>query len=155
MLPYHPTRRACLGLLGGLPLAGLARPAWAASPEVFAVDGVAIGGTDPVAYFRQNAPVPGLADFALMWRGATWVFASAETMDAFEMNPDAYAPQFGGYCAYALAKGSLASSVPEAWTIYQDRLYLNYSLAVRDDWQADIPGYLAQAAALWPAILQS
>ena len=155
MLPHRPTRRACLGLLSGLPLLGLARPAWAASPEVFAMDGLAIGGTDPVAYFEQNAPVPGVSDFALMWRGATWVFASADSMEAFEMNPDAYAPQFGGYCAYALAQGSLAASVPEAWTIYQHRLYLNYSVAVRQHWQADIPGYLAQASAYWPAILRS
>lgn len=148
------SRRAFLGLMAGLPAMGLARPA-AAAPEVFADAGLAINGTDPVAYFTQAAVIPGLPDHVLMWRGATWAFSSAETMDAFEMNPDAYAPQFGGYCAYALAQGSLASSVPEAWTIYNGRLYLNYSLSVRDDWLADVPGYLALATAQWPAILNS
>lgn len=155
MLAQTLHRRASLGLIASLPLAAWARPARAATAEVFAADGLAIGGTDPVAYFRQNAAVPGRPDYALMWHGATWVFASAETMEAFEMDPDAFAPQFGGYCAYALAQGSLAPSVPEAWTIYQDRLYLNFSLAVRQEWLADIPGYLALAAPLWPAILQS
>ena len=42
-------RRHVLGLLAATPL--LARPAFAASPQVFAVDGVAIRGTDPVTYF--------------------------------------------------------------------------------------------------------
>ena len=152
---FRPTRRASFGLLASLPLVGLGRPVWAASPEVYADSGLALGGTDPVAYFRQGEAVAGLTDYALMWRGATWAFSTAETMEAFEMNPDAYAPQFGGYCAYALAQGSLSPTVPEAWTIYQDQLYLNYSLDVRQEWQADIPGYLAMAAPQWPAILQS
>lgn len=147
------SRRAFLGLLSGLPALGLARPV-AAAPEVFADTGLAINGIDPVAYFTQSVAVPGLTDHVLMWRGATWAFSSAETMDAFEMNPDAYAPQFGGYCAFALAHGSLSPSIPEAWTIYAGRLYLNYSLPVRDEWQADIPGFLALADAQWPAILQ-
>lgn len=148
------TRRSTLGLLSALPVLGFARPVMAASSEVYSSDGLAIGGTDPVAYFQQADAVPGLAEFALMWRGATWAFASAANMESFEMNPDAFAPQFGGYCAFALAKGALASTVPEAWTIYENRLYLNNSLPVRDEWAADIPGYLAQAAPYWPAILQ-
>lgn len=160
MMPYsHPTRRSCLGLLAGLPVLAVAlavaRPVWAAAPEVFSVQGLALGGTDPVAYFTRNTAVPGLPDHVLMWRGATWAFSTAETMDAFEMNPDAYAPQYGGYCAFALAKGALAPSVPEAWTIYQGRLFLNASLTVREAWLADVPGYLALADPHWPAILQS
>lgn len=147
-------RRAVLGLLAAYPAFGLANPALAASPEVFSKDGLAIGGTDPVAYFRQGAAVQGQIDYALMWHGATWAFASAANMEAFEMNPDAFAPQFGGYCAYALAQGALVSTVPEAWTVHQDRLYLNFSLSVRDEWSADIPGFLALAAKNWPARLQ-
>ena len=99
-------RRHVLGLLAATPL--LARPAFAASPQVFAVDGVAIRGTDPVAYFDQMMPVAGKADHALMWNGAQWLFASAENMAKFEANPEAFAPQYwwllclcdaeGGYC---------------------------------------------------------
>ncbi len=156
-------RRTILGLLATLPVLGpvlspmlwLAGPALAAAPEVYSQAGLAISGTDPVAYFRDGAAVRGHLDFALMWHGATWAFATAENMEAFEMNPDAYAPQFGGYCAFALAQGTLASTVPDAWTIYQGRLYLNYSLSVRDQWTADIPGNLARAAERWPGILQS
>ena len=147
-------RRSVLGLLAAAPLVALAGPAFAASPMVFSRDGLAIGGTDPVAYFRDAAPVQGRADFALMWHGATWAFASAENMESFEMNPEAFAPQFGGYCAYALAQGALAPTVPEAWTIYQDRLYLNYSLPVRAEWAVDIPRMLTLATPHWPTILQ-
>ncbi len=68
-------------------------------------------------------------------------------------NPEAYAPQYGGYCAYALSQGALASSVPEAWTIHEGKLYLNYSVNVRQIWSQDIPENIARADAQWPAIL--
>jgi len=144
-------RRAFVGLLAASPL--LARPAFAASPEVFDVDGIAIRGTDPVAYFDQMAPVAGSAAFSLMWKGATWHFASADNMARFEADPDAYAPQYGGYCAFALSKGALASTVPEAWTIYEGKLYLNNSVNVRTIWSEDIPGNIARADANWPKVL--
>lgn len=147
-------RRTVLGLLTAIPAIGLGSPSMAAAPEVYSVGGLAIGGTDTVAYFRQSAAVPGRAEFALMWHGAIWSFASAENMERFEMNPDAYAPQFGGYCAYALSQGALASTIPEAWTIYQQRLYLTNSLSARTQWTTDIPGFLSRAAEHWPTVLQ-
>ena len=146
------TRRMAIGLIAATPL--FASPAFAASPEIFAVDGVAIRGTDPVAYFTQGEPVAGTAEHAVMWKGATWHFASAENMALFEADPEAYAPQYGGYCAYAASKGGIATSVPEAWTIHEGKLYLNFSLRVRGFWAEDIPGNIALADANWPSILQ-
>jgi YHS domain-containing protein len=149
-------RRSVLALLAAAPaLPFLARPAMAMEPEVFSDGGLAIRGTDPVAYFREGAAVAGDASHQLMWHGATWTFASTENMLAFEMNPDAYAPQFGGYCAFALAQGALASTDPQAWTINEGKLYLNYSLGVRDRWSTDIPGNVAKAEGFWPDILWS
>ncbi|MFT5632117.1 MAG: hypothetical protein ACI82I_002880 [Gammaproteobacteria bacterium] len=145
------TRRKLIGLLAVSPL--FARPAFAASSEIFAVDGVAIRGTDPVAYFDQMAPVAGSADHSLMWKGAQWRFSSAGNLDIFEANPMAYAPQYGGYCAFALSKGALATTDPDAWTIYDGKLYLNYSTNVRKIWSQDIPGNIALADANWPTIL--
>lgn len=144
-------RRHVLGLLAATPL--LARPAFAASPQVFAVDGVAIRGTDPVTYFDQMMPVAGKADHALMWNGAQWLFASAENMAKFEANPEAFAPQYGGYCAYAMSKGAIATSDPEAWTIHDGKLYLNYSVNAHKIWSQDIPGNIALADANWPSAL--
>ena len=145
------TRRAALGLLAATPF--LTRPAFAASAEIFADGGLAIRGADPVAYFTQGAPIAGSPAHQLMWRGATWQFASAENMSRFEMDPEAYAPQYGGYCAYAMSKGAIATSVPEAWTIHDGQLYLNYSVNVRGIWAEDIPGNVARADGFWPEIL--
>ena len=145
------TRRSLIGLLAAAPL--LARPAFAASPEVFADGGLAIRGADPVAFFTHRAPVIGQAQHGLMWKGATWQFASADNMARFEANPEAYAPQFGGYCAFAMSKGAIATSVPEAWTIHDNKLFLNYSVNVRGIWSEDIPGNVARANAFWPDIL--
>lgn len=147
------TRRAALAAIAATPF--FTKAAFAASPDIFAEGGLAIRGYDPVAYFDQSAPVAGAADHALMWKGAEWRFASAANMAKFEANPEAYAPQYGGYCAYAASKGGIATTAPEAWTIFEGKLYLNYSLNVRQIWSEDIPENIARADANWPAILQS
>lgn len=131
----------------------LSRPAMAAEPEVFSDGGIAIRGADPVAFFTEGGPVIGSADHALMWRGTTWHFASSENMETFMADPEAYAPQYGGYCAFAMSKGYVATSVPEAWTIVDDKLYLNYSVNVRQVWSEDIPGNIERADANWPTAL--
>lgn len=149
------TRRSLIGLMAATPVAlpFLAGPAAAASPEVFSTDAGAIRGIDPVAYFTQGGPVAGNDEHMLMWRGATWKFSSADNMAMFEANPEAYAPQYGGYCAYAVSKGGIATTDPEAWTIYEDKLYLNFNLTVRGIWSEDIPGNVAKANANWPSVL--
>jgi YHS domain-containing protein len=126
----------------------------AASNTVFVNSaGVAINGTDPVGYFKEDKPVEGSPDFATEWMGAIWHFASAENRDLFASAPEDYAPQYGGYCAFALAKGALANSVPEAWTIYNEKLYLNQSLRVRDIWLRDKDNLIRDADANWPGIV--
>lgn len=143
------TRRIALGLIG----AALTLPAFAA-PAVYNTDDIAINGYDPVAYFLQDIPVEGQLDYAVNWNDAVWLFSSPENMILFEANPEAYAPQFGGYCALALSKGALASTVPEAWTIVDGKLYLNFSLRARELWLQDIPGNISLAETHWPGILQ-
>ena len=100
--------------------------------------GVAIEGADPVAYFTEGKAVEGSDDFAHEWMGATWRFVSAANRDRFAAEPDRYAPQYGGYCAWAVSQGYTAKIDPEAWTIVDGRLYLNYSKEVRTQWSADI-----------------
>jgi YHS domain-containing protein len=119
-------------------------------PAYFAEDGVAIRGYDPVAYFDQGKPVEGSAEHSLEWRGVTWHFASADHRQAFQENPGKYAPAYGGYCAYAVAKDQLASVDPTAWKIVDGQLYLNYSHDIQKTWEEDIDGYIAQAETNWP-----
>ncbi len=131
----------------------LATPAFAARPQIFTnADGQAASGYDVTSYFTTGQPQPGLADFSIEWMGATWLFASAENRDMFAANPENYAPQYGGHCAYAASENALASSVPEAWTVVDGKLYLNFSLGVRARWRQDIPGNIALADGFWPGL---
>lgn len=125
------------------------------APMIFAPGGVAINGYDPVAYFDDARHRKGSGDVALMWKGATWHFASVANRDRFEADPMGMAPQFGGYCAWAVSRGYTASTDPAAWTIHDGRLYLNYSLRVRAMWSRDIPGNIRRGEANWPDVLSA
>ena len=143
------TRRTALALLG----ATFAGPALANRPEIYkGSNNVAVNGYDIVGYFTDETHLQGRPDFTTEWMGAIWQFASAENRDTFASNPETYAPQYGGHCAYAASKGALASTVPEAWTIVDGKLYLNYSLGVRDIWRQDIAGNIALADSFWPSL---
>lgn len=132
----------------------LSSPALAQKPPVFSDRAGAIRGHDAVAYFERKGPVKGSKQFSHSWNGATWYFASAENREKFAAAPEKFAPQYGGYCAYAVASGYTADIDPRAWTIVDGRLYLNYSLGVRDRWSRDIPGNIRKGDANWPAVLQ-
>lgn len=115
--------------------------------------GAAIDGTDPVAYFTMGKPVEGSSEFAHEWNGATFHFSSAENRDLFAADPEKYAPQYGGYCAWAVSQGYTASTDPEAWKIVDGKLYLNYSKSVQQTWEQDIPGNIAAGDGNWPKVL--
>jgi YHS domain-containing protein len=124
-----------------------------ALPKVFySEEGVAIRGTDPVAYFTQNKPVKGKPEFTYKWGNANWQFASAQNRDLFAKNPAKYAPQYGGFCAWAVSQGYTASTDPDAWKIDNGKLYLNYNSAVQWGWQKDVSGNVAKGDKNWPAL---
>jgi len=100
-------------------------------------ENVAIKGFDTVAYFTEQNPVQGDARFSFIWNGAKWYFSSAENMEKFKANPEQYAPQFGGYCSFAVSKGYTADGDPNAWKIVNDKLYLNYNQEVKKMWEAE------------------
>lgn len=133
----------------------LATPALARTPEIFAPDGLAIRGYDPVAYFNVRKPVEGLAEQALMWKGAEWRFASAENLATFEADPDRWAPRYGGYCAYAVANGYTAKTEANAWSVHRGKLYLNYNRTIRARWAVSKDRFIEQGDANWPSVLDS
>ena len=130
-----------------------ATAARADAPPVYAEAGIACDGTDVTAYFSESRAVAGDPAITLDWRGATWRFATEAARAAFEMDPEAYAPKYGGYCAYAASKNYIAPTDPAAWTIVDDRLYLNFSRSVRALWSLDRAGHIARADANWPGVL--
>ncbi|WP_332688875.1 YHS domain-containing (seleno)protein [Devosia sp.] len=117
------------------------------------VPGIGAGGYDVVAYFTDGRPTKGSAAHVAAHEGVTYRFASATTRDKFVKSPGRYLPQYGGYCAYAVSQGATASSDPSAWTIVEDKLYLNYSKSVRSIWRQDVPGNISKADKNWPAVL--
>ncbi len=150
------TRRTFLVSAAAAPaLTFLTKAAVAAEPPVFATKGIAINGYDPVGYFTEGQAVKGLAEFTSEWDGATLQFASAGTKAMFDADPEKFAPKYGGYCAYAVSKGYTASTDPQAWSIHEDRLYLNFSKSVRALWSARKRHHIKSADANWPGVLSA
>jgi YHS domain-containing protein len=116
-------------------------------------EGVAIKGYDPVAYFTEKRPVKGKAEFEYSFSGAKWRFVSSKDRDMFKAEPEKYAPKYGGYCAYAVSQGKTADIDPEAWTIFQERLYLNLNKDVQRLWEKDMKEYIRKADENWPRML--
>ena len=114
---------------------------------------LAVGGFDAVGYFTEGKPVKGDKSFSLQHDGAQWHFASAANRDRFAAAPQHYAPQYGGYCAWAVAQGYTASGNPQNWKVVGDKLYLNYDSEVQKKWEQNIPGFIAKANQNWPAVL--
>ena len=126
-----------------------------ASAPVYQTSTGAIDGYDAVAYFTEGKPVRGTPQFSHEWSGATWHFASAANLAAFRQDPARYAPQFGGYCAYAVANAYTAKSDPQAWHVEAGKLYLNFSPEVRERWLKDKAAYITAAAANWPGVIKN
>lgn len=116
--------------------------------------GYAVGGFDPVSFFVEDEPSPGAMSYSVMWKGVTWLFASAEHQKMFEANPRAYAPRFGGYCAYGVSMGRLLSGDPQSYEIRDGALYMMHSPAVQAQWSLDPEGRLLNARQNWPEILR-
>ena len=147
-------RRAFLGLAAAALLAGAEANAEVPRPvnTLGSPNGVAIRGYDPVAYFRDGGPRLGKPEFSVRHGGAIWHFGSAEHKALFEADPERYLPAYGGFCAYGTSRGYLVKIEPEAWSIVDGRLYLNYDLDVRKTWLKRTKTYIARADGSWPRL---
>ena len=113
---------------------------------------VGIKGYDAVSYFVNGKPEKGTAEFTTQWQGARWHFASAEHRDLFLANPQKYAPQFGGYCAFAVSRGTTADIDPKQWAVVNGKLYLNNNSFAQSLWNRERPGNIAAGEINWPLI---
>lgn len=149
-------RRLSLPSLSVVLVAGLlSLGAQAASPVNTGLFGnTAVKGYDVVAYHTEQRAVKGDAAYSTEWMGARWLFANAGHLKQFRAQPQRYAPQYGGYCAFAVAKGDLVGIDPEAFTLVGDKLYLNYSKKIRGEWEADRDSYIRKADARWPELIR-
>ncbi len=115
-------------------------------------NGTAIKGYDPVAYFTEQKAVEGNKDFAYDWSGSKWLFSSEANLETFKANPQKFAPQYGGYCAYGTSENHLSPTDPNAWTIVDGKLYLNYNKKVKELWSKDIPTRIQKADENWTTL---
>ncbi len=127
----------------------LSANAFAVAP-IFSTEEGAIRGYDPVAYFTQHKAVKGKKELSFTWQGAEWHFSNAANLAAFKADPDKFAPQYGGYCAYGVAQGYTPEIDPQAYKVSNGKLYLNLSKAVLKKWQKDMPTYIKDADKNWP-----
>ncbi|WP_369920874.1 YHS domain-containing (seleno)protein [Marinomonas polaris] len=114
----------------------------------------ALSGYDTVAYFTDQKPVEGSAKYVTEYKGADWYFASQQHLDMFKTEPEKYAPQYGGYCAWAVsAKNDFASADPKDWAVVDGKLYLNYDDDIKRKWDQDPALHIKQADANWPTLI--
>lgn len=147
-------KKIVISLIG---MALLSSTVMAADPNIYShKKHGAIKGTDTVAYFSLEPgadAVKGSDEYTHTWNGAHWKFISAENRDKFIAEPEKYAPQYGGYCAFAVSHNFTKPTNPNAWRIVNDKLYLNLSKGVQKKWIKDIPGNIVKADKNWPDVL--
>ena len=127
--------------------------AFSQQPEIYSVSGAAVNGYDVISYFTEGKPAKGSKDFAYHWKNTEWRFSSQENLERFKVDPGKYAPQFGGYCAFGVSEDHTAPTKPDAWTIVDGKLYLNYNTEVRQMWREKQSEHIEQGNKNWPGVL--
>lgn len=122
-------------------------------PVNVTTDGIAIKGYDPVGYLTERRPLKGSPDFEYVYNGARWRFAGESNRKLFVNDPGKYMPKYGGYCAYAVSQNKIADIDPDAWTVFDGKLYLNLNKDVRNLWEKDMQKYIEMADKNWPQLL--
>lgn len=120
--------------------------------EIFEKDGIAIRGYDVVAFHTDAIATKGSEKFVYRWKDTNWLFASQENLDLFKKEPEKYAPQYGGYCAYGTADGHKAPTETDTWTVRDKKLYFNYNKKVQQSWNKDQAAYIEKADRNWVEI---
>lgn len=120
--------------------------------EVFSTSSQAIRGYDAVAYFTEGKATKGTEKYVFKWKQANWYFSSKAHLDSFSNNPEKFAPQYGGFCAFACSNGRKAPTDPNAWAIIDGKLYLNKSLEIQEKWNQNQKERIEQADKNWPLV---
>ena len=147
-------RSLAIAALAGLAVLSGPVGAAASQPDIYTSwrNDLALEGFDAVSFFKGK-PVRGRTEFQTLYKGATWRFDTQANMDLFLLNPAKFVPEYGGYCAWAVANGKLAPGRPRYWHVEDGKLYLNYSRRVQKRWDALRDEFIDRADAQWPAIL--
>lgn len=110
---------------------------------------LAIQGYDTVAYFTANKALKGNSNFTAAYKNAIYQFSSEENRDLFKQNPEKYAPQYGGFCAFGVTMERKFDTDPTAFKIVENKLYLNLNAQVQERWLSDTTGFISSAENIW------
>ena len=143
-------------MIAGGPIAISAPAAFAEKDPIYTAkrSNLALQGYDTVAYFTVGAPTKGSAEFSTTFEGAEFRFASEDNLNLFLGDPAKYAPQYGGYCAWAVAQGKTAKGDARRWAVVDGKLFLNYNRGIQKKWDKDRAGFITSADQNWPTVLQ-
>ncbi len=121
----------------------------------YSENGIAINGFDAVSYINEGKAVKGNSVYAHQWGSTTWLFSSQSNLDLFKADPEKFAPQYGGWCAYGVSENHKSPTDPNAFTVAGGKLFLNYSIRVMQKWRSDTTQYIRRANQNWPALRES
>ena len=127
-------------------------PAMAKAGNELMQFGTALRGYDVVAYQTENKAIEGVSNHAVHHHGLTYLFASKANADMFKANPSKYKPAYGGYCALGVTAGMKLPTDPQAFTVVDGVLYMNFNKRAQERWMQDIPGNIEIANAKWQEI---
>jgi len=127
-----------------------------AKPPVYTsfFSSVAVSGYDTVAYFTESKAIKGNAQYSTEHKGVEWHFSSQANLKLFKNTPEKYTPQYGGYCAWAVAHNDTAKSDPQQWTIHNNKLYLNYNSEIQGQWLQNKTMLITNADRYWPTLIK-
>lgn len=115
---------------------------------------VALDGYDPVAFFTDARPMNGSPFIKATYGGADYFFATEEHKQLFTADPEKYAPQYGGFCAYGVGYDALFPVEIDTWQIRNGKLYLNLNSEILEKFNADFEGNVAKANKSWPGLVR-
>lgn len=122
--------------------------------NVSGASNAAVNGYDTVAFFTESKPVNGSPSITAEYKGATYYFANEEHRKLFTADPEKYAPQFGGYCAYGVSVGALFPVDISTWQVRDGKLYLNLNPDILEKFNEDLGGNVATAEKNWPDLVR-
>ena len=117
-------------------------------------NGVVLHGYDPVAYFTEGAAVKGDWKYTATYQGGTYHFASEANEKLFKKDPGKYAPQYGGYCAMAVAMGQLEDIDPKTFTIHNNKLLVQHNEKAHQMFMSNPDGFHQKADQQWPGLVE-
>lgn len=123
--------------------------------NVSGASGIALDGFDPVSFFDGGEPLNGAPTIRAEHAGATYLFANERNRERFLAEPDRFAPQYGGFCAFGVSINILLPVDITTAQVRNGKLYLNVNSQILEKFNADFEGSVTRASENWPGLFEA